>query len=197
MKISLKTRPITTGKGTFALMVLLLIPGCVASKIQTVDIRLNKKMASIVVMKPSEAKRRLYATDAARRGPVLVLIDNKTGFYTYTFDEKDYANLRASVINSLEKCSCFNKVTDTPDQDKGTEQMILYLDFYDSGIQKTTWTMDCLLNGTAWIEDSSGKVLAEKQISVLESSGMSVGKAKDKAIIKYLQEISALLEQLD
>lgn len=170
------------------------LTGCVTSGLQEVSLNIKAQTDTLVEVMPFEtAKKRFATSDAGARGPIGVLLDQRTGLYTYKFDDKDYANLRNSVIESLLKGGFFKGVHDvTYDGEVGTGTR-LYINFSESGMGRSGWGgYTCALNAYAWTEDATGNVLAKKEIAVIEKSGMGVGAAKNKAITQFVREVSGL-----
>ena len=139
------------------------------------------------------AEKRFAASDASVRGALGVAIDYETGIYTYRFADEDYANLRKSIIESLDKEDSFKGVQDASSQTENGAGTSLYVKFIESGTESESWGgFACALKAHAWTEDATGNVLANREIAVLEKSQMSVGAAKNKAITEFVREVSEL-----
>ena len=170
------------------------LAGCTTSGIHQVDLNIKAQPDSFVEVMPLEpAKKRFATSDAWRRGSIGIAIDAQTGVYTYKFDDKDYENLRKSVIESLQKGGFFKGVRDVPDGGEIGTGMRLYMNFSESGMGQTRWGgFTCTLKAYAWTEDVTGNIVAKKEIAVVEKSEMTAGAAKNKAITKFVYEVSEL-----
>jgi hypothetical protein len=179
------------------LICLPLLTGCTSSHATVVKVSPISQAhagATLEVM-PFVAPEKQYATsDAGRRGLLGVAADEGTGVYTYRFDSKDYQNLRQSIIESFRAGKHFAEVRDLANASEAGSGLRLYVDFSESGMNKTTWNMVCTIKGKGRLVDASGKVLSTKDIAVTEKSGMSVSAAKTKAITKFVQELDALFK---
>jgi hypothetical protein len=170
------------------------INGCAGSSLQVINLNIEAQPdTTIEVMPFVMAKKRFATSDAESRGPIGALIESGTGAYTYRFDNEDYAILRKSIIESLRKGGSFNGIQDVPHEaDVGTGTR-LYVNFVESGLESASWGgIICAISAYAWIEDATGNVLASREIAIAEKSGTSVGAAKDKAISKFVREVSGL-----
>ena len=148
----------------------------------------------------AEAKKRLASTDVHQRGLLGMIINEHTGIYTYVFDDIDYSNLRKSLIESLQKGNYFRAVNDIANVSESGKGTRLYIDFSESGIihsesgfMNLNKKAHCILNAYAWTEYPNGNLRTKKEITIEESSGISVADAKNKAILKFIEEISTIL----
>ena len=178
---------------------------CAGSKNTVIRLDLtSKEKGSLSVMPFNTTFERKYYSDAGTRyafgllmGAIAQGINERSGIYTYTFDDKDLINLRTSIVESLREARYFGAVNDIPVlnkkmPDKGIR---LYIDFKSMGVsQKTAFI--CEINALARVCDKSDKVLAEKNISVREKGIMTLMAAKNNAIEKFIMEIAALLNQV-
>lgn len=170
------------------------LTGCASSSRQEVRLNIKAQPDTLIEVMPFEAAKKQFATsDASDRGPLGVAIDSETSIYTYKFDDEDYANLRKSIIESLQKEASFKGVHDVSNEGEIGTGTKLYIDFTESGIGSAGWGgFTCAINAYAWTEDATGNVLAKEEIAVLERSGMTVAGAKNKAITKFVREVSGL-----
>jgi hypothetical protein len=178
-----------------AVMASTLVSGCVTSSSTVVPLNIKQQPATVIEVMPiSAAQKRFVTSDWWRRGIIVGgVIDANTGIYTYKFDDKDYANLRKSVIDSLQKGNYFKEVNDVSNDVEAGTGTRLYINFSESGMGSTTLGgFTCTLKAYAWTEDATGALVAKKEVSVLEKSEITVGIAKNKAITKFVQEVSKL-----
>ncbi|HOW67318.1 MAG TPA: hypothetical protein P5186_27490 [Candidatus Paceibacterota bacterium] len=152
---------------------------------------------AVLNVMPFAAADKQYATsDAGRRGLAGVIADEGTGIYTYRFDAKDYQNLRQSIVESFRAGKHFAEVRDLANAKEAPSGLRLYLEFSESGMNKTTWNMVCTIRGQGRVEDATGKVLSKKDIAITKKSGMSVSAAKNQAIKAFAEEVGALFNDL-
>ena len=172
----------------------IILTGCVSSGAQEISLNIEAQPETMVLVMPfADAEKRFATSDAAGRGPIGILIEGETGIYTYKFDDQDYSNLRKSLIESLQKVGSFKEIRDVSLETEVVTGTSLYVDFKESGMGSASWgRFVCTLKAFAWTEDVTGNVLAEKEITVVEIGAMSVGAAKNKAIAKFVQELSGL-----
>lgn len=191
-------------------LIILSIGGCAGSKVHVTRFDLGTGKGKIAVMPWTKAEKQLFANDAERRGEMLTgvggnaveaalyeAVDEWTGMFTYTFDEYDYANLRASVIQSLQKSEAFSDVLDVSDAPPPEDGHRLVLKFFESGIVQTPATSKCILIGSARVEKGSADVAPARPITIEATSLLSVSGAKSKAMKMYLAQIGELLKSLD
>jgi hypothetical protein len=199
-------------RGIIVTMVLSLtcfgLVGCAGSKVHTADFELAPGKGKIAVMPWTKAKKNLSASDARRRqemafeavgvlsGPIEA-VDEATGLFTYTFDKDDYANLRQSVIQSLQESEAFSEVLDVSDTPPPDDDLRLVLTFSESGIKQTPATSKCILNGSAQVVRGTADAGQTRDIAIEATSFLSVSGAKNKAIKMYLAEVSELLKSLE
>lgn len=190
--------------------IILGLAGCAGSKVHVASFDLAAGKGKIAVMPWTKADKQLSANDAQQRGQMLMGIggnaveaalyedvDKWTGMFTYTFDEYDYANLRASVIQSLQKSEAFSKVIDVSDATPPEDGHRLILKFFESGIVQTPATSKCILIGSARVAKGSTDVAPARPITIEETSLLSVSGAKSKAMKMYLAQIGELLQSLE
>jgi hypothetical protein len=152
---------------------------------------------AVLNVMPFAAADKQYATsDPGRRGLVGVAANEGTGIYTYRFDAKDYQNLRQSIVESFRAGKHFTEVRDLANANEAQAGLRLFLQFSESGMNKTTWNMVCTIKGQGRVEDAAGKVLSQKDIAITKKSGMSVSAAKNLAIKAFVEEVGALFNNL-
>jgi hypothetical protein len=176
-----------------------LLTGCTGSHATVAKVAApsSAHAGTVLNVMPFAAAGKQYATsDAANRGLVGALADAGTGIYTYRFDAKDYQNLRQSIVESFRAGKHFAEVRDLANANEAQAGLRLFLEFSESGMNKTTWNMVCTIKGQGRIEDAAGKVLSKKDIAVTKKSGMSVSAAKNQAIKAFVEEVGALFNNL-
>jgi hypothetical protein len=195
----MKTRQTPAPKILLAIMTLALVSGCATSSSKIVTLNISSQPTTAIEVMPTSAAKERFATRDKRdkvwvwtnRGlQKLWMLDARA----YAFDDRDYANLRTSMIESLQQGHFFKEVRDvSPNGVVGTGTR-LYVNFSASGMGSTGWMggFTCTINAAAWIEDPTGKVLATREISVQGKSEITVSIAKNEAITKFVQEVSKL-----
>jgi hypothetical protein len=154
------------------------LAGCMSSGTQEISLNIDAQPETFVLVMPFAAAQERFAT--------------REGIYTYKFDDQDYANLRKSIIESLQKNGSFKGVQDVSHETEIVTGTSLYVSFEESGMGSASWGKTaCTLRAFAWTEDVTGNVMAEKEITVVETS-VAVRAAKNKAIAKFVQELSGL-----
>lgn len=166
---------------------------CSSSSLTIVELNLPPQQDIVIVVRPFlEADKLLVSRGFEWRGAITDLIDKETGLYT-SFDEKDYANLRKSLIESLRESQSFKAVYDIQNENESVNGIRLYLSFDESGVNQTSLVSFCFLNAFAWTEISQDSVLSKKEIKTKGKSSWSVNGAKNAAITKFIKEIADLL----
>ena len=143
-------------------------------------------------MRLCHSKKRLALKDPKWRGTFAELIDKETGLYT-SLDNKDYVNLRQSLIQSLKKSQSFKAIHDIQNENESINGTRLYISFDESGINQTSFESFCVINAYAWTEIAGDSVLSKKEIKTKGSSSWSAKKAKNDAIVKFIKEVAQLI----
>jgi hypothetical protein len=195
----MKTRQIPASKILLAVMTLALVSGCATSSSKVVTLNISPQPTTVIeVMSTSAAKERFVTRDKrdtvwawTNKGLQKVWMPDARA---YAFDDNDYANLRKSVIESLQQGRFFKEVRDISPSVAVGNGTRLYVDFSASGMGSTGWMggFTCTINAAAWIENPTGKVLATREIAVQGKSEVTVSIAKNEAITKFVQELSKL-----
>ena len=183
-------------KVLLAVMASTLVSGCATSSSTVVTLNIKPQPTTVIEVMPiSAAHKRFVTSDWWRRGIIGGAIDANTGIYTYKFDDTDYANLRKSVIDSLQKGNYFKVVNDVSNDVASVTGTRLYINFSESGMGSTfLGGFTCTLKAYAWTEDATGNLISKKEVAVQEKSEVTVGIAKNKAITKFVQEVSKLFD---
>jgi hypothetical protein len=160
------------------------LTGCTSSGVQKISLNIEPQSEILLLVMPFVvAEKRFAVSDDRSQGLV----------YVYRFADEDYENLRKSIIESLDKKDSFKGVQDASSQSENGAGTSLYVEFAESGMETASWGgFACALKAYAWTEDSTGNVLAKREIAVLEKSQMSVGAAKNRAITEFVREVSRL-----
>jgi hypothetical protein len=122
-------------------------------------------------------------------------IQERSGAFTYTFDDSDLANLRTSVIKSLREAKHYSQVRDiqpaqTLDLPDGLR---LFIDFERMGVsQKISFIVEIV--GEIKITDSAGKELGKRAFHIREKGTWTLGAGKNKAIEQFVREVEELLK---
>ena len=181
------------------------ILACAGSESRVLRLNLtSREKGSLSVMPFNTTFERKYHSDAHTRasfgllmGLIAHAINERSGIYTYTFDDKDLMNLRTSIVNSLRAARYFDAVNDIPvlNENVPDKGIRLYIDFKSMGVSQTA-VFICEINAHARVCDISDKVLAEKNINVREKGVMTLMAAKNNAIDKFIREIATLLNSV-
>ena len=184
-------------KGALLALVTTLLSGCTTgSSKKIVPLSIQPQSDRVILVMPTTAAEKRYAmSDAWRRGGAGIAVDAASGIYTYKFDDKDYTHLRQSLVESLQQSKSFGAVHDVSNDTNIGDGTRLYIRFDESGMKPTRWgNFICLIRAQVWTEDAKGNLLAKKDMAVEEKSGITVRAAKNKAIVRFVQEVGALLE---
>ncbi len=166
---------------------------CSSSSLTVVELNLHPQRDIVIEIMPfSEADKLLASRGFKWRGTLADLIDKETGLYT-SFDDKDYTNLRQSLIKSLKESQNFKAIHDIQNEDESTNGIRLYISFDESGINRTSLESFCFLNAFAWTEISRDSILSIKEIKTKGRSSWSVNGAKNEAITKFIKEVAQLV----
>ncbi len=176
-----------------------LMSGCASSSANVVALNITPQPAAVIEVMPTSAAKERYGT-LDKRDQFWYWVDGRLEKHwasdarVYTFDDKDYANLRASVIESLRQGRAFKEVRDATPPGNAGSSIRLYIDFVESGMGSTGWMggFTCRVRALAWTEDPTGKVLAKREIVAEGKSEMTVSIAKNEVITKFVQEVSKL-----
>jgi hypothetical protein len=133
-------------------------------------------------------------TDLGGIGIVNDYLREKSGLFTYTFDDKDLMNLRNSIVNSLTATNHFNKVNDIniTDNNLANKGIRLFIDFESMGVSEKG-VFICEINAKTKICDANEKVLEEKDIHIRKKGILTLSEAKNGAIKQFILELESLL----
>ena len=183
---------------------ILLISGCAGSKTLIIPMELHThEMDTVSLMPFNTTFERKYYSDVHMRAPSFLIgaitreINRRSGIYTYTFEDKDLMNLRASIVQSLSRAGHYSEVNDIISlEDQPIEKgLLLYIDFKKMGVsQKIAFI--CEIEATIRITDASGNTLARKEVLVQGKGIMTLGAGKNQAIERFLEQIASLLNQV-
>jgi hypothetical protein len=183
---------------------ILSISGCAGSNKTVIPLDLSGDQEDTINFMPFNSEfTRAYYSDVDKKvaGGLLMQaimeeVNQKSGLYTYTFDETDLQNLRASIKDSLTESNHYKEVkdvdlTDNMPSDKGPR---LYIEFESMGVSQSI-AFVCEIKAHAKVCDGSEAILAEKDISVREKGIVTLMAAKNKAIKEFIMEIGQLLNE--
>jgi hypothetical protein len=195
--------------GLFAIVGILafvVINGCAGSKNQVVSLDLTGSEKGAINLMPFNSEfTRKYYSDIKMRSEITPIkgsinkaimedIAEKSGRYTYTFDESDLEHLRTSIVRSLATTDYYKEVNDisTIGSDLSNHGIRIYIEFKSMGVSQNL-AFICEINAHAKICDSAEKTITEKDINVREKGIITLMAAKNKAIKKFVLEIGQLL----
>ena len=195
----MKTRQTLGSKILFTVMTLGLMSGCASSSSKVVTLNIRPQPTTVIEVMPTSAAKERFGT-RDKRDTAWFWVNGSlekrwlADARVYAFEDKDYANLRKSVIESLQQGGFFKEVRDvSPDGAAGSGTR-LYLNFTESGMGSTGWMggFTCTIHAYAWLEDPTGKILTKGEIAVQGKSELTVSIAKNEAITKFVQEVAKL-----
>jgi hypothetical protein len=177
----------------FFIMLALIVSKCASKPLTVVILNLNPQRDTVIeIMSFSDAKKRFATKDPKWRGAIPDLIDREDGLYT-SCDDEDYAYLRQSLIQSLQKSQIFKAIHDIQNKNELGNGIRLYISFDESGINQTSLESFCVLNAFVWTEIAEDSVLSKKEIRTRGRSSWSASRAKNDAMTKFIKEVAQLI----
>lgn len=164
-----------------AMLFTMWLHGCVASKRSIVKLNLQPQPDVIIDIMPIITAEKQYSTTK--------------GMHTYSFNNSDYYNLKKSLITSLDSAKVFKEVHEVGDEKEATGGLKMHIVFSESGMTQTLLSFVCVLKGKVWTTDMNNNIMAQKEINVEESSGITVSEAKTEAIRICVQQILGVLSK--
>lgn len=188
---------ISLGKIIRIELVLLLLLGCVGSKVQIIQSDLRLRPGSIVYVLPLGLPEEIgIAQDWRKTGDTLTTKDGEKiqiGMYQYSFGEGDIINLRNSIINSLKESQSFSDVIylNTIDIDVTGNHSAIYvhLQINKTDMFQNYFSSKCLISGKLILKSEKESILFEDDINVEVKSIVSIRDAKNKAIEQFVNDV--------
>lgn len=169
---------------------------CGSSSLNIVELSFDAQRDEIIEIMPfSASKKRLAEKDIKWRRTIPDILDKQSGLYT-SLDDKDYENLRQSLIQSLRESKGFKEIHDIQNEKETSNGVRVYISFDESGVDQTglfSFSAVCFIKAFAWTEIAKDSVLVKKEIATKGKSRWSAGGAKNDAMIKFIGEIAQLI----
>lgn len=182
----------------FSLFFLVLLSGCHGSgSLQKKPITINKKFQPILLLPFVVSENKVTSSDASSRdkgeAKLAQYLDDKYNWYTYSFDDSDFAVLHDSILFSLNGAIAHKDGEDDLDKSSSGHYR-LKLEFSKFGIIADGSTSKCLLNGKFFLNDQNGKTLKSIDFNVEYESSWSVAASKDGAVKELLKSLEIFLQ---
>jgi len=177
-------------------LILVISLNCGTSSLNIIELSFDAQRDEIIEIMPfSAAKKKLSEKDIKWRSTIPDILDKESGLYT-SRDDKDYENLRQSLIRSLRESKGFKEIHDIQNEKEISNGVRIYISFDESGINQTglfSFSAVCLIKAFAWTEIAIDSVLVKKEIAAKGKSRWSARGAKNDAMIKFIEEIAQLI----
>ncbi len=187
------------------LVMLFLLMSCAGSKTSMVKMDLSGHQGAYLNVMPFNSNferayyddMRLQKFEGFLTDYIQHKIQERSGAFTYTFDDADLANLRTSMVSSLKETKHYTQVRDidparTLHMPDGLQ---LFIDFDRMGVsQKFSFIVEIV--GEMTVKDSAGQELGKKSFHVREKGTWTLGAGKNKAIEQLVREVAELLNTI-
>jgi hypothetical protein len=183
--------------------------GCttVSSSVQksTIDVPRSRDTAFYVLpFEPPE--KQLVAKDRRVAGGVplgildimiIKAIKESNPIFNYTLDEQDLANLRQSLVQSIEASKAFDtvEVFSSVHDERPSKGLFLIVRLEEAGVVGK-FNYAAVIKGSARIEDNSSVILGETQLEAKETGTFTLSQSKNQAIRKVVEQVADLLKQV-
>lgn len=179
---------------------LVCLGGCATSSTSVVKVQTARRYdVSLTVAPFVQPDEVVVADDWRKTGRTIETPDGtkmREGIYQYTFEGMDFSNLRGTLIESLSSNRQFSAVYDAGNR---TEGYTLAIRFTSAGIVQNEGgiaTCTCMLKAVLVVTNQQGRELLNKPVEIAETSGWTVGVAKNAAIRSFVKTTIEALDRL-
>lgn len=181
-----------------SVFVFILLSGCHSSgSLQKETIAINKSYQPILLLPFVVSGNEVTSSDATSRdkgeAKLAKYLDNKYGWYTYSFDDKDFKVLHDSIFFSLYG-DVKQKITADNLSKPSSGNFNLKLEFSEFGVVADGKTSKCILKGRFFLNEQSGALLKTNNFNIEYESAWSVAASKDGAVKALLKSLNVFLQ---
>jgi hypothetical protein len=190
------------------MIIAVMMNGCAASSIQNIAIDIPRASDAALYLLPFEPPaKQLVVKDRRAFGYgilsdldlllIQIIKESNPSIYNYTINERDLANLRQSLLQSLEGAKAFDtvQVFSTVTDARPTNGLFLIIRLEEVGIvQKLDYY--AVIKGSSRLEDKNCSVLGKIELDVNEWGPLSVGQCKNKAFKKVVEQTARMINKV-